>query len=255
MSNRRVDKKSQIPTIRILTTMLAMLFSVSVYAKPEFQEYRDTAENGIIISISNPRYDYEVSYQPYYDKCYIQGDFSVQVEINHPTDVYMHKGYIDAGGIVHYVTLIQFEDHPVNEPFRISTLASFDKAIKFFYKIPEHKEGDIPFYNLDLEFRVYDFISDEDKEKLYGSVDDVQAVDNNAPVVAKRNGKLVIDWNGTESCGSTVSIFNLNGIRQYARSVAESSQETEIPMESIPQGICIVHIQTEKTTYTQKIKL
>lgn len=236
--------------------MLAMLFSVSMYAKPEFQEFRDTAENGIIISISNPRYDYEMEYYPEYDYYWAKGEFSLQIMVNKPvSDIHLRKGFpspsLDNPDIIYFSGHTLFWDFPINEPFIISYATSPGRYMRIGYCVNYIHDD----YDLDLVFSIDDFISDEDKEKLYGSVDDVQAVDNNAPVVAKRNGKLVIDWNGTESCGSTVSIFNLNGIRQYARSVAESSQETEIPMESIPQGICIVHIQTEKRHTPKKIKL
>lgn len=84
---------------------------------------------------------------------------------------------------------------------------------------------------------------------------EIPVTDGFSPTIRKEGGNLTIEWNGVECLGSTVNVFDLNGGRLLSHPVQIAEPETKIPIETIYAGFCIVHIRTEKSTFTKKIKL
>ncbi len=253
MSDKHVNKNGVASQMRAMLLILSMLFCAAIHAKPEFQKYTYTDENGITISVSDPRYDYELVYYPEYDYYWPNGEFSVQVEINAKLVVFMSGGYkyshFSDPDSIYFVKRDAVAYPKANESVRLSSEAAPYKYFKIGYEFC----GDN--YFLDIMFYVNDFISDEDKEKIYAGVSEIPVTDGFSPTIRKEGGNLTIEWNGAECLGSTVNVFDLNGGILLSHPVQIAEPETKIPIETIYAGFCIVHIRTEKSTFTKKIKL
>lgn len=253
MSDKQINKNGVASQMRAMFLILSMLFCAAIHANPEFQKYTYTDENGITISVSDPRYDYDLVYYPEYDYYWPNGEFSVQVEINAKCTVYMSIGYksphsSDPDSI--YYSKASFEvNTKINEPFRIAAEPGADRYIKVGYDNYRRLNNDI------ISFYVNDFISDEDKEKIYAGVSEIPVTDGFSPTIRKEGGNIAIEWNGAECLGSTANVFDLNGGILLSHPIQIAEPETKIPIETIYAGFCIVHIRTEKSTFTKKIKL
>ena len=173
MSDKQVNKNGTVSQMRAISLILSMLLCIAANAKLDSTEYTFTDEDGITISVSDPRYDYELEYNPDYpDLCGAKGVFSFQIVINDPVPVNIIKGVIPESGLKpNWIGGEMNHSHPVNKPFRVSRILYTLDCISLTY-LRADRSG---FHSLldDIVFRAIDFISDEDKEKVFAAVEDI----------------------------------------------------------------------------------
>ncbi len=170
MSDKHVNKNDTVSQMRAMSLILSMLLCIAANAKTEFQEYTYTDEHGVVVSISNPMFEYELMYgynPDYPDRCVASGLFSYEVVINDPTPVYIWGGTPVREEIGWYSTY-PYENHPINKPFKVSRKTYSGYWIGFGY-LTENGLRRLH----DVQFKVDDFVSDEDYAKIYAGLDGI----------------------------------------------------------------------------------